>query len=165
MDIEGGTQASSIGGANKGDAVEPTLIFLDFDGVLRRVTSDPSRFDPDCLACFESTIRPFPEVQVVISSTWRLAMSLGALRRRFSLDLADRIVGVTPEAPFDATHARYREIRAYLKKRGIEAVRWVAIDDEPRHYPKTAPLLLTDPANGFDASCAERLRKMVCADG
>ena len=133
------------------------LLFLDFDGVLRRLSSDPSQFDADCLENFESALRPLPFVEVVISSTWRLALSLTELRRFFSTDVAERIGGVTPELFEQSRHARYGEIQAYLKDHDVGNDCWVAIDDDPTHYPKNAPVLFTDPNTGFDAECATRL--------
>ena len=137
------------------------ILFLDFDGVLRRLTSDPSRFDKDCLDCFELLIRQCPEVKIVISSTWRFAMSLAAIRKRFSPDVAEKIVGVTPEAPINSLHDRYKEICAYLKRPGVEAKCWIAIDDDPELYPQGAPVLLTDPNTGFDNNCADKLKRLI----
>ena len=88
-------------------------------------------------------------------------MSLTKLRRLFSTDVAERIVGVTPDFSAHSTHARYKEIQAYLKEQNTEKENWVAIDDDPGHYPKTAPVLLTDPITGFDAECATRLWEYV----
>ena len=140
------------------------ILFLDFDGVLRRLTSDPSHFDKDCLDCFELSIRQCPEVKIVISSTWRLAMSLKAIRNRFSPDVAEKIVGVTPEAPINSLHSRYKEICTYLKKPGVEAKRWIAIDDDPELYPKGAPVLVTDPNRGFDHNCTNKLGQLILAE-
>lgn len=133
------------------------LIFLDFDGVLRRETSDPSRFDQDCLEHFESSIRQCPVSKIVITSTWRLAMPLNELRSRFSPDVAIRIVGVTPENYEDDTYTRHAEIQTFLQDRNLVAMPWVAIDDDPENFPKAAPVLYTDPRKGFDAECATRL--------
>ena len=137
------------------------MLFLDFDGVLRRLSSDPSKFDSDCLENFESALRPLPYVKVVISSTWRLAMSLKELAQFFSDDVAARIVGVTPEIYGQATNARYEEILMYLKRHNIETNPWVAIDDDPSHFPQSAPVLITDPNKGFDADCVTRLWEYV----
>ncbi|MDM8561022.1 HAD domain-containing protein [Candidatus Parabeggiatoa sp. HSG14] len=136
-------------------------VFLDFDGVLRRLTSEPSRFESDCLKNFESAIRPLPNVKIVISSTWRLAMSLNELRRLFSTEIAEKIVGVTPTLSKHVTHERYKEIQAYLKKRNIENEGWVAIDDDPEHYPKGLSVLFTDPNEGFDVECVTQFWKHV----
>ena len=137
------------------------LIFLDFDGVLRRVTSNPSRFDPDCLEHFESAIRQCPVSKIVITSTWRLAMSLKELRSRFSPDVAARIVGVTPENFEEETYERLAEIKAFLEEKKLTTLPWVAIDDDSEHFPKGSPVLFTDPQKGFDAECAARLVQLL----
>lgn len=137
------------------------LVFLDFDGVLRRVTSSPSRFDQDCLEHFESAIRQCTVSKIVISSTWRLAMTLKELRSRFSPDVAARIIGVTPEIQEEETYERHAEILLFLENKKVTAVPWLAIDDDPAHFPKGSPVLLTDPQKGFDAECSARLVKML----
>lgn len=137
------------------------LIFLDFDGVLRRSTSNPSRFDADCLSYFESTMRLYPHVQIVITSTWRLAMSLEELRGRFSPDVAVRIVGITPENLEEESYQRYTEIKEFLDERNLADVCWLAIDDDAAYFPKHCSLLLTDAKVGFDAECAVQLASIL----
>lgn len=137
------------------------LIFLDFDGVLRRVTSSPSCFDQDCLENFESAIRQCPVSKIVITSTWRLAMSLKELRSRFSPDVAARIIGITLENFEEETYVRHAEVKAFLETRNLTALPWVAIDDDPSHFPHNSPVLFTDPQNGFDAECATRLVEIL----
>jgi len=137
------------------------LIFLDFDGVLRRVTSNPSRFDQDCLEHFESSIRQCPVSKIVITSTWRLAMPLKELRSRFSPDVAARIVGVTPENFEEEEYERLAEVKAFLAEKKLSAVPWVAIDDDPAHFPPGSPVIFTEPQKGFDAECAARLVKLL----
>jgi hypothetical protein len=137
------------------------LIFLDFDGVLRRVTSNPSSFDDDCLEHFESAVRQCPVSKIVITSTWRLANSLKELRNRFSPDIAARIAGVTPENFDDETFQRHAEVLMFLAEKKLSAMPWFAIDDDPEHYPHDAPLLLTDANKGFDAACNASLVKIL----
>lgn len=137
------------------------LIFLDFDGVLRRTTSNPSRFDQDCLDYFESAIRRCDKSKIVISSTWRLAMPLKELRSRFSPDVAARIVGVTPENLEEETYERHAEIKAFLEAKKLTAMPWVAIDDDPTHFPHGSPVLFTDPLKGFDSECAAKLVRIL----
>jgi len=136
-------------------------VFLDFDGVLRRLSSEPSRFETDLVDNFESAIRPFPEVKIVISSAWRLIMSLGDLHMLFSPELAQRIEGATPETLALTAHSRYNEVRTYLKTAKAIQAPWLAIDDDPAHYPTDAPLLITDPYQGFDKTCAKRLQEIL----
>lgn len=137
------------------------LLFLDFDGVLRRETSNPSRFDSDCLEIFETVVRQYANLEIVISSTWRLAIPLRELRKLFSPDVAVRIVGITPEIDEEETYERYEEIKSYFAKKSIDNPQWVAIDDNPAHFPKHIPILLTDSTKGFDDECAIRLQNIL----
>ena len=139
------------------------LIFLDFDGVLRRVTSNPSCFDPDCLEHFESSIRQCLVSKIVITSTWRIAMSLKELRSRFSTDVAARIVGTTPENIEEETYERFAEIKSFIERKKLTAIPWLAIDDDPTHFPLGSPVILTDPTKGFDDECATRLIQILSA--
>lgn len=139
------------------------LIFLDFDGVLRRDTSVPSCFDPDCLERFESAVRQCPVSKIVISSTWRLAIPLKELRGKFSPDVAARIIGITPEILEDEVYERHAEIMAYLEGKNLKAMPWVAIDDNPDLFPKGSSVIITNPQSGFDADCADRLVSMLLA--
>jgi hypothetical protein len=129
------------------------LIFLDFDGVLRRKDAPLYRFEKPILAAFEAVVRRIQNAEIVVMSSWREVVELAELRKLFSTDVAARIVGVTPFVP----HGRYREILAYLKQNGAEGRRWVAVDDDPLSYPRGAPLVLVDPAKGFGAEEAQRL--------
>jgi hypothetical protein len=136
-------------------------VFLDFDGVLRRASSARSRFEKDCLDAFETAIRSLPDARIVITSTWRLGIPLEQLRSLFSADVAQRIVGATPDLVEDETHARYKEIQLYLRKRNAEGESWIAIDDQPEHFPQHAPVLITDSDEGFDSACAARLLQLA----
>ncbi len=79
-------------------------IFLDIDGVLvpekqfdNYVSKeDILKFDPTCLNEFENVLRCYPEVLVVISSSWREVFSFEVVRPLFSPDIAERVVGFPP---------------------------------------------------------------------
>jgi len=133
-------------------------LFLDFDGVLRRESSPKSRLDDDCVRNLERAVLSHPDARVVITSTWRLAQSIQALRRLFPAELAVRIVGVTPDLPEAEEYPRHAEVRAYLARRGARSTRWIAIDDDAGQYRPSAPLILVNAATGFDETCAQRLR-------
>lgn len=137
------------------------LIFLDIDGVLRRLISPTNSFDKDCLEQFESAVRKCPVSKIVISSTWRLAVPLNELRSKFSPDIGKRIVGVTPEILDEEQFERMAEIRAYLMQHKVTAIKWVAIDDDSAHFPAGSPVLITNPHKGFDALCANQLSKLL----
>ena len=137
------------------------LIFLDFDGVLRRADSPQYQLDEDCLVCFQDSVRALGDVQIVISSSWKDAFSLEDIKGRFDPDIADRIVGTTPSAQRIDGHAREEEVEAFLRARGWEQRRWIAIDDVSDHYEPAANLVLTDPTRGFDRDAAVSLRQMA----
>ena len=141
----------------------PVLIFLDFDGVLRRRGSTPMKFDADCLACFEKAVRALPRSRIVITSSWRDLESLTEIRARFSPDIALRIIGVVGHVLTSDDFPRHREVRAYLRNEGLQDEPWLAIEDDPAAYPAAAPLLMTDPDRGFDEESARRLVKMAAA--
>lgn len=136
-------------------------IFLDFDGVLRRLTSDRSKFDKDCVESFESAVRPLPDIKIVITSTWRLAVSLKEMRSLVSPAIAERIVGITPEIYSPSISARYEEIQQYLNDNQVDQEFWVAIDDDPEGFPPNAPLVQTDPNEGFNATSKHKLWQFV----
>ena len=107
------------------------IIFLDFDGVLRRLSSSPGRFDVDCIRNFEAAMRTLSSVSIVISSTWRTAVSLSEIRTLFSDDIASLISGKTPELDGSARYERHEEIVRYLRQNELEDAHWIAIDDKP----------------------------------
>jgi hypothetical protein len=99
----------------------------------------------------------------VITSSWREAFTLGELRKAFAPDIAARILGVTPIAQDREGHYRHREVRAYLERNGLQNRAWVAIDDNPDHYPASASVVLTDSDRGFDAEAQSRLRAAIAS--
>lgn len=136
------------------------LLFLDFDGVLRRSASPLYRLDRDLVANLEAALRAAPDVQVVITSSWREAFSLAEMRKHFAADIQVRIVGVTPSSHSRDGFYRHREVLAYLQGHG-GAGDWLAVDDDRQHYPLEAPVLLVDPAVGLDAATAADLARRL----
>ncbi len=132
------------------DQTAPTYIFLDIDGVLRRNSSPANVFDDSCLHSLILAVGPIDDPRIVVSSTWRLGMSLAALKARFPMPLAERIAGVTPEVAGAPVYQRFAEIHAYCTKKGVATDEWIAIDDSAELYPPDTRLVLTNPAVGFD---------------
>lgn len=119
-------------------------VFLDFDGVLH------PGFDNtfSCLPVFERLLKKYPQLQVVISSSWREARTLEELRQIFHVRLRQRIVGLTPILPGSNRQA---EIRQYCEAHGIR--RYVILDDGEELFPRHCPnLYLTNPATGLTAA-------------
>lgn len=134
------------------------ILFLDFDGVFRRTGSPLYRLEADLVERFDCVCAEHPDIRIVITSTWREAMTLNELRQSFPASLRLRIVGVTPLSRHHGDHGRYREVLAFLKRLGPPAKPWVALDDDSLHYPPSVNVILTDPAKGFDDEAAEPLR-------
>ena len=100
-------------------------IFLDIDGVLvpekqfdnYLSTEDILKFNPTCLNEFENVLRCYPEVRVVISSSWREVFSFEVVRPLFSPDIAERVVGFTPFLDSKIIHQfqylRHQEVLAF----------------------------------------------------
>lgn len=140
------------------------LIFLDIDGVLVRESDEFDReeeisFHPDCLALFESVIQDYP-CRIVISSAWREEFPLDFIRSRFSPPIAAKVIGATPILTY-RRYFRYHEIMSYLHTYGGDEVPWIAIDDIAEHFPPEAPVIVTNPDNGFDGATALQLREFL----
>jgi hypothetical protein len=112
------------------------IIFLDFDGVLHPAyDGEPTPADEVfChLPRFESIMRDFPQVEIVVSSMWRYQFTLDVLRARFSPDIAARIIGSTPQT--ELTEHSYQparremEILNWLGVAGRDGEPWIALDD------------------------------------
>ncbi|MBP6004121.1 MAG: hypothetical protein KA746_11865 [Pyrinomonadaceae bacterium] len=134
------------------------ILFLDFDGVLRRKNSPLYKLETNLVTNFEEALRAFPEVRIVITSSWREAFGLNEIRMLFSTDIAVRILGFTPRSLDLQDFYRFREVLAYLKRFHTLQTPWMAVDDDPEHYPHDAPVLLVDPTRGLDAEMAIELR-------
>jgi hypothetical protein len=136
------------------------VIFLDFDGVLNNYGSflyEARRrkkwklqgikgnvnetFDNVCASNLQYILDTYPEVKIVVSSTWRLLFSVEELKAKFAEYHIDdtRIIGCTPEDKLRAS--RGIEIKSYLENHP-EIKQYVIIDDNdwdisPHHPPET----------------------------
>lgn len=135
------------------------ILFLDFDGVLhpwdpKTQLSEQQMFSLKPL--LENTLRTFPNVEIVITSSWRQKYSLEKLRHLFSPEFSQRIIGVTPPSRRDKrgrypNGCRSQEILQWLYQNRRNVDQWLALDDlewmfEPslRHR-----LILCDSAIGL----------------
>ncbi len=139
-------------------------IFLDFDGVLKPLTqgNTPNVFNRDCLDAFENVVRRYDNIKIVISSTWKLVYSLKKIRQLFSEDIQPLVVGMTPETTGQIIpYERHKEVLSYLCTHNDEDAKWVAIDDDPEHFPEICPVIITNPDEGFNESIALKLIDMI----
>lgn len=136
-------------------------IFLDFDGVLRPLSSPSAALDRSCVDEFAHAVLWHPDAKVVISSTWRLAYSLRALRMMLPAELGKRVEGATPEVGGSRDYARHDEILEYLRHRRLQGSTWLAVDDGPQHFRPGASVLVVDSTRGFDWACGAKLRQWL----
>jgi hypothetical protein len=84
------------------------LLFLDFDGVLRRKQAPLYCVEQTLLDRLVVSLREYPEVSVVITSSWTEAFSLEEIKRLFPADIASRILGKTPRVQTQSEHRSSR---------------------------------------------------------
>ncbi|MFZ6871913.1 HAD domain-containing protein [Undibacterium sp. Di27W] len=148
------------------------FLFLDFDGVLHPDPCyDKSQYF-SCLPRLESVLRDFPEVQIVISSTWREKRPVSLLKSFFSVDIGTRVIGSTPfwyDIPDIVEvigYQRHAEIEGWLRQCGEPWSDWVAIDDKSHLFkPFLKNLIKTDPIIGFDEHAEKMLRLLLAKSG
>lgn len=164
------------------------VLFLDIDGVLNSAASatfwhshrDQSKwemyaswtgtlkeylaqeFDPMAISNLEELVRRVPEVQIVVSSTWRIgetAESLKKIFQPFEL-ISSRIVGCTPI--FRENRHRGNEIQHWLDQHP-DTLSYVILDDDSDMLESQFPYFVdTDYRNGFtflDMLKAEKILK------
>jgi hypothetical protein len=142
------------------------VIFLDFDGVLHPYspwpfTEEEKRSHFQHLPRLESVLRDYPETRVVISSDWRLHVSIEELRAHFAPDIQPRVIGATAlDGPLGVIFGtRHLLAERFLSDNNLLGVPWIAIDDTEENYFPNSPLVLCwDCFN----ECSEAvLRKML----
>lgn len=144
------------------------ILFLDFDGVLHPEPCSDSSILFCHLPRLESVLRDFPDVRIVISSTWRTAHTLDNLKANFSPDIAQRIIGVTPawrDLPdlldtIGHTYVRQVEIEGWLRASGRPWEKWIAIDDKAYWFKPFLPnLVIADARFCLTDVVVDELRK------
>lgn len=114
------------------------ILFLDFDGVTHPMHRQT---DFSQLPLFESWLLEHPDVNVVISSSWREVMDLEVLQHVFSEDIHQRIIDKCPTIPNGHEFYRYEEILAWITQANYEGL-WLALDDAAHEFPPNFNLLV-----------------------
>lgn len=146
------------------------VLFLDFDGVTH---AEPyaKKDEHGRLPLIEAVLREFPQVDMVISSSWREQYSLVEMQGFFAPDMAARVIGQTPSMK-QATSTwlpgqgsgfeREREIEAWMSSHCTWDTPWLAIDDRPYWFrPNSANLLVTQARTGFTPDDQATLRTLL----
>lgn len=137
------------------------ILFLDFDGCTHSAYGRNPKWSR--VPFIAAAIASFPEVQIVISSSWREHYLIEKLRAMLG-PLGDRVIGVTPLHRNDYGRVRQREIEAWMVTNRPPGTPFVALDDEPALFEKDCPwVIFCPPRVGFDGAAATELRRRLLA--
>jgi hypothetical protein len=162
-----------------------SLIFLDFDGVCHPASVFLKDGQPVLHGQGElfmwapllaQALDPYPDIQIVLSTTWQHVLGLEKARACLPSSLRSRVVGTTSDTIQDTSpystqasvlskwHAmtRYQQILQYVQSMAVE--NWLAIDDDTMGWASEHldHLIETNPALGLsDPDVVEQLRKAL----
>jgi len=141
------------------------VVMLDFDGVLHDdqvywhpkrgiYVGTPGRALFEWMPVLEDLLAPYPDVKIVLSTSWVRVKSFDFAKKQLSRSLQNRVIGAT----FHRRHMRKDEFAAL--PRGVQIARdiarrkpqeWFAIDDEHEGWPEQFlyNYIRTDPAKGI----------------
>lgn len=140
-------------------------LFLDFDGVLHRYGCKPADLFSR-LPLLEGWLLQHQDVNVVISSTWRLSKPLEELKGVFSPAIQPRIIGATPKVDWSSPERfpREAEVNMWLRASEEPWQPWVALDDQPWLFrPFNERVVLCDPDAALTEVELVRLSALVAA--
>lgn len=142
------------------------ILYLDFDGVLHHedVHYHPRRgaymFPAgyrlfEHAALLESLLEPYPDLKIVLSTSWVRQYGCYGAAQRLPASLKNRVVGAT-------FHSKMRREEFLADPRGLQVWRdvvrrspghWLALDDDAVDWPEWCRdcLVHTDPVRGISA--------------
>ena len=127
------------------------VLYLDFDGVLHHATveaapgSAPSIAAPARYTLFqhapllEQLLQPYPDVQIVLSTTWAYRYGVELAAARLPSGLRSRVVGSTFSASFkhlDVFACMPRGVQVLEDAKNRKPSDWIALDDDAEGWPK-----------------------------
>lgn len=141
---------AGMDGCQKGSAVNATVLFLDFDGVLHPdaaflVKGRPTLKTTGKLFMWAplliDVLADFPDVEIVLSTSWARELSFSRARHWLPDELRGRVIGATWHSAMSFKREgfrslatwwdeanRYQQIKRYAGRAGLTD--WVAIDDQ-----------------------------------
>lgn len=159
------------------------IIFLDFDGVLHPDEVFRTRQGPQ-LRCagglfmwssiLEGELEDFPDVQLVLSTSWVKELGFSRAKKRLPEGLQARIIGSTWHSSMSNVWAdqvwweqasRHQQILRYATR--AKAQKWIAIDDDAQGWAShdRDRLLLADRQLGLTTpGLMQALRAKLLAD-
>ena len=158
------------------------LLYLDFDGVLHHEAvhwhprrgvylKAPSEFRLFQHAeLLESLLAPFPDVRLVLSTSWVRVLGYNRSRKHLPSGLRGRVIGATYHSDMHpgafAMLPRWVQVMDDVERR--QPAEWIALDDEGAGWPAEHRhrLLLTDERLGLGApgaaeALSSKLRELL----
>lgn len=143
-------------------------IFLDVDGVLNKQSdwARPFSLNKECCHWFNSLLRELPNVEIVLSSTWRNGIARDGSRAAHIEDLMEKLkeagISTIDRTATSPDGLRNKEIDYYLRRHPIGP--YIILDDEESIFEKgkdTPHLYLTDSTKGFTEKDYRKLKRML----
>lgn len=140
------------------------ILFLDFDGVLHPAEVFNTRTQGIVLMAdghnllehaelLADVLRPYPELQIVLSTSWVPTVGFDKACARLPESLRARVVGSTWDEDYDLEcwnkRSRYEQIAFHAEHCKLED--WLAIDDDNWRWPEAMRdrLVLTNEWGGL----------------
>lgn len=156
------------------------ICYLDYDGVLHdgnvmrnrtrgMYIATPQRQFFEWMPIFEELLAPYPDLKIVLSTTWIRELGFDQAKQELSLPLRERVIGATflhpkiVKAEFDML-PRGMQILGDVMRRTPS--HWFALDDDAVGWPVRYQdhLMMTDSARGLsDPAICERVRARLAA--
>ncbi|MEF9405236.1 HAD domain-containing protein [Ralstonia solanacearum species complex bacterium KE055] len=184
---------ASSGGDSQGDPtrIASLLLFLDYDGVLHPDAAYLVRGRPELRAegelfmwapILEEILAPYPQVQLVLSTSWVRVLGFSRARDFLPKALSGRVIGGTWHSAMGrhagGTHkvdsswfvsaSRHDQIARYVARARFPVADWVAVDDDGEGWDVAMldHLILTDGGLGLSdpevqSALQRRLRRLT----
>lgn len=162
------------------------VLYLDFDGVLHHdavfrsprdgifisASSAPGRRLFEWTEVLVEAIKPFPELRIVLSTSWVRVLGYTKARSYLPKELNCRVIGATYHRRFhrgdavlgDSSYRPYRGIEVLADVSRRRPWQWVALDDTDEGWPDEhrERVVLCDPNTGLgDTDTRTRLDEVL----
>lgn len=135
------------------------ILFLDFDGVLHPdppIISAPLWCRSNLLIDWLDTR---PDIEIVVSSTWRLSRSLQQIQALLPDRLATKLIACTGLVQ-EELFARQLECELWMKENRDPWINWVALDDRIWNFrPFEKRLIICNRSTGIDNNVIRQLEQ------
>lgn len=155
------------------------VLYLDFDGVLHHenaiwhprrgvyLSAPPGYSLFQHVGLLDEILAPYPEVQIVLSTSWVRAYGCAKAAKRLPLSLQSRVIGATFHSQmidqYFVDAPRGMQVWSDVLRR--QPRDWLAIDDDYLHWPKWCldKYVQTDEYEGISAPKVEAELRMKLA--